>query len=149
MPSPLPHTSAHVLEFESLRDLLRGYASSPVGQARVAALAPSCDRNWIEIQQQLTSEIREFRRVGGGFEFSGLWDVKQWVEKARIAGAALEIKEIRDVVLLVDRAAEWREISLSPPAAMTLRWKAVAQLSQQIIDFTEFLRAFRNKIRPD
>ncbi|HEV2730086.1 MAG TPA: endonuclease MutS2, partial [Terriglobales bacterium] len=149
MPSPLPHTSAHVLEFESLRDLLRGYASSPVGQARVAALAPSCDRNWIEIQQQLTSEIREFRRVGGGFEFSGLSDVSQWVEKARIAGAALEIKEIRDVVLLVDRAAEWREIALSPPAAMTLEWRAVAQLSQQIIDFTEFLRAFRNKIRPD
>ena len=149
MPRPLPHTSAHVLEFESLRDLLRGYASSPVGQARVATLAPSCDRDWIEIQQQLTSEIREFRRVGGGFEFSGLSDVSQWVEKARIAGAALEIKEIRDVVLLVDRAAEWREIALSPPAAMTSEWKAVAQLAQQIIDFTDFLRAFRNKIRPD
>ena len=138
-----------MLEFESLRDLLRGYASSPVGQARVATLAPSCDRDWIEIQQQLTSEIREFRRVGGGFEFSGLSDVSQWVEKARIAGAALEIKEIRDVVLLVDRAAEWREIALSPPAAMTSEWKAVAQLAQQIIDFTDFLRAFRNKIRPD
>jgi len=50
---------------------------------------------------------------------------------------------------MVDRAAEWREIALSPPAAMKLEWKAVAQLSSGVTDFTEFLRAFRNKILPD
>ena len=75
MPSSLIHTSARVLEFESLRDLMRGYASSPLGQERIAALAPSVDRRWIENQHQLTSEIREFRRVGGRFEFSGLLDI--------------------------------------------------------------------------
>src|SRR5437588_863777 len=32
---------------------------------------------------------------------------------------------------------------------MTLEWKAVAQISTGIVDFTDFLRAFRNKIRPD
>ena len=32
---------------------------------------------------------------------------------------------------------------------MKLEWKAVAQLSSRISDFTEFLRAFRNKILPD
>jgi DNA mismatch repair protein MutS2 len=52
-------------------------------------------------------------------------------------------------VLVVDRAAEWREIALSPPAAMKLEWKTVARLSSGITDFTEFLRAFRNKILPD
>src|SRR5439155_1573266 len=57
--------------------------------------------------------------------------------------------EIRDIVLVVDRAAEWREIELNPPSAMTLEWKAVAQISTGIVDFTDFLRAFRNKIRPD
>ncbi len=53
------------------------------------------------------------------------------------------------MILVVDRAAEWREIALSPPAAMKVRWKAVAQLSSGIVDFSEFLRAFRNKIQPD
>src|SRR5712692_9077433 len=149
LPHRLAHTSAQVLEFESLRDLLRGYASSPLGQGRIASLAAATDRDWIENQQQLTSEIREFRRVGGRFDFSGLLEITKVVEKSRIAGAALETAEIRDVVLVVDRAAEWREISLSPPAAMKLEWKAVAQLSSGITDFTEFLRAFRNKIRPD
>src|SRR5205807_3235121 len=52
-------------------------------------------------------------------------------------------------VLVVDRAAEWREIALKPPAAMKTEWTAVTSLSSAIIDFTEFLRSFRNKILPD
>ena len=149
MPSVLIHSSARVLEFESLLDLIRGYTSSPLGQERVVALAPSVDRRWIEKQHQLTTEIREFRRVGGRFEFSGLLNISTQVEKARIDGAVLETTEIRDVVLVIDRAAEWREIALGPPAAMKLEWSAVAELSSGIIDFTEFLRSFRNKIQPD
>jgi DNA mismatch repair protein MutS2 len=149
LPQPLTHTSARVLEFDALRDLLSGYASSPLGQSLIAQLAPSTDREWIENQQQLTTEIREFRRVGGRFDFSGLLAVTKLVGKSRIARAALETTDIRDVVLVVDRAAEWREIALNPPAAMKFEWKAVAQLSTGIADFTEFLRAFRNKILPD
>ena len=149
IPQPLSQTSACVLEFDSLRDLLRGYASSPLGQALITHLAPSTHREWIEGQQQLTREIGEFRRVGGGFDFSGFLDVTKPVEKSRIAGAALETTDIRDVVLVVDRAAEWREIALNPPAAMKFEWKAVQKLSAQIVDFTDFLRAFRNKILPD
>src|SRR5690242_9108541 len=105
-PIALTHTSARVLEFESLRDLLRGYTSSPLGQTRLASLVASSQRDWIARQQELTSEIREFRRVGGRFEFAGLVEIDKLVEKSRIAGAALETAEIRDVVLVVDRAAE-------------------------------------------
>ncbi|HXY02562.1 MAG TPA: endonuclease MutS2, partial [Terriglobales bacterium] len=143
MYSPIPHASAQALEFESLRDVLRGYAASPLGQGLIARLAPSVDREWIENQHRITAEIREFRRVGGRFDFSGLVELTKPVEKSRITGAALEITEIRDVVLVVDRAAEWREIALNPPAAMKTDWKAVSRLSSGIADFTEFLRAFR------
>jgi len=149
MAAELRHNSARVLELELFRDLLRGYFSSALGHSRAVQLAPSTDRAWIENQQHLTSEIREFRRVGGGFEFSGLLDLSQSLEKARISGAALEITELRDVIMLVDRAAEWREISLKPPDAMRSGWEAVTQLSSDIVDFTEFLRFFRNKISPD
>jgi DNA mismatch repair protein MutS2 len=149
MPADLLHTSARVLELDVLRELLRGYAYSELGHARIDALAPSTDRAWIEQQQQLTTEIREFRRVGGGFEFTGLTDLTRVLEKSCIAGAALETSEIRDVVLLVDRATEWREISLKPPDAMQIEWRSVAGLSAGIEDFSDFLRAFRNKISPD
>jgi DNA mismatch repair protein MutS2 len=147
--SALLHSSARVLEFDSLRELLRSYTSSPLGQERVAALAPSIDREWIQSQQALAQEIREFRRVGGRFDFSALIDIVLLVEKSRIAGAALETPEIRDVILVVDRAAEWRQIALHPPANMKSDWHGVHALSGQIVDFTEFLRGFRNKIQPD
>ncbi len=149
MSSPLIHNSARVLEFDALRELLRGYASSPLGQARIAALAPSIDSQWIAEQQELSEEVREFRRVGGRFEFSGLLDISQLVKKSRIAGAVLETTEIRDVVLVVDRAAEWREIALHPPANMRTDWQRTRLLSESVLDFAEFLKLFRNKIQPD
>jgi DNA mismatch repair protein MutS2 len=148
-PHALTHSSGQVLEFESFRQLLRGYGVSDLGNGRIAAVAPSRDPEWIQNQQQLTVEIREFRRVGGSFEFPGLIPVTEFMRRARIMGAALEINEIRDIVLLVDRATQWREIALNPPSAMKVEWKEVPQLSLGIIDFTQFLRAFRNKISPD
>src|SRR5215472_2836586 len=149
MPAALPYTSARVLEFESLRELLRGYASSPLGQSRISALAPSIERGWIQRQQELAAEIREFRRVGGHFDFAGLIEISPLVESSRIAGVALEATEIRDVIAVVDRAAEWREIALDPPSGMRSEWGEVRSLSNGIVDFTDFLRDFRNKIQPD
>jgi len=63
MPALL-HNSARVLEFDALRQLLRVYASSPLGHERIDLLTPSTDPNWITTQQELAAEIREFRRVG-------------------------------------------------------------------------------------
>lgn len=149
LPVPLAHTSAGVLQFESVRDLIRSYTWSPLGHQRVGGLAPTVDRSWIQQQQRLTTEICEFRRVGGRFEFTGLLDVTELVEKSRIAGAALETIEIRDVIRVVDRAAEWREITRNPPATMKFVWETVARLSADVADFSEFLRSFRHKIQPD
>lgn len=148
-PQPLLHNSGRVLEFESVRDLLRGYAPSLLGQTRIAGLAPTSDRSWIERQQRLTEEVREFRRAGGNFDFSGLIDPMRLVDKARIEGAALEPGEIREVLVVVDRAAEWREVALHPPAALKSDWISTTELSAGIADFTIFLRGFRNKILPD
>jgi DNA mismatch repair protein MutS2 len=149
MSSPLIHNSARELEFDAVRELLRGYASSPLGQARIGALAPSVDSEWITEQQELTEEVREFRRVSGRFDFSGLLDISQLVKKSRIAGAVLETTEIRDIVLVIDRAAEWHEIALHPPATMRTDWRRTRLLSESVPDFTEFLKLFRNKIQPD
>jgi DNA mismatch repair protein MutS2 len=149
--------------------MLRGYTQSPLGRARVEALAPSTDRGWIERQHQLVGELREYLRVGGRFEFGGLSDVSTLVAKSRIQGAALEAGEIRDVLAVVDRAAEWLELALHPPTAMKRPlpaggsaqyedqtgefaqspWPAVAALSYAIVDFTDLLRTMRNKILPD
>jgi len=157
-PVPLQHRSARILEFEQLRDVVRGYASSPLGQARVAVLQPTADREWIERQHRLTAEIREFLKTGARFEFSGLTDVRKLLEKARIQGAALETEELRNVLAIADRADEWTAVAKNPPSNMRppahaegtgSQWPAVTELSRGIADFTDLLRALRNKFLPD
>jgi len=149
VPNPIQHISDRVLEFDHLRELLADYAASPLGQQRIASLAPSRDRQWIERQQLLSEELRGFLRNGGRFDFHGLLDPAPLLNKSRIQGAALELTELRDVLLLADRAAEWREIALHPPIAIEAKWEAVRELSRDVADFTEMLCYFRNKILPD
>ena len=143
------HNSARVLEFDALRELLRGYASSPLGRNKVGGLAPAVDAMWIRAQQELAEEVRDFRRAGGHFDFAGLLEIAKPVEKSRIAGVSLETTEIRDILLVVERAAEWRAIARHPPANMRSDFRGVRKLSENVPDFTDFLRSFRNKIQPD
>lgn len=171
MPEPLQHASKRVLEFSAVREMLRGYAQSALGQARVDTLLPTTDRTWIDRQQQLTSEVRRFLRAGGRFDFSGLLDPANMVDKSRIEGAALEAGQLRDILLVVDRADEWRHTAMSPPNAMSSGappfgpplaeggrseggkpdspWPAIRELSSNIADFTDLIRFFRGKILPD
>ena len=158
-----------VLEYDSIREMLRAYTASELGRARLAALVPSSDRQWIEREHELATEIGRYLAAGGRFDFAGLLDPQKLLEKARIEGAALEPGEIRDVVTVVDRAAEWLEIALHPPSSLHAAtpntsagapernsgyqdaspWPVVAGLSSGIVDFTEFLRSFRGRIQPD
>src|SRR5215467_6495910 len=149
VPSPLQHSSARVLEFDHFRQVLGAYVASPLGKARVAQLEPSTDHAWIGRQQQLAEEARKFYSAGGRFDFSALFDGHALLAKARIPGATLELDEIRNLVTLVDKAAEWRELALHPADAVRDHWRGMLELAQQIADFTLLLRFFRNKIQPD
>jgi DNA mismatch repair protein MutS2 len=149
IPVSLQHTSERVLEFDQLRQLLAVYTSSPLGRDRVLQLTPSRDRDWIQRQQQLTDELRGYLKTGARLDFHGLIDPSDIINKSRIRGAALELVEIRDLLLLADRAAEWREIALHPAADIAQKWEAVGALSQTIADFAPLLRHFQNKILPD
>src|SRR5208283_4953537 len=130
-PSPIQHSSARVLEFDPLRQLLATYTASPLGHARVMELTPSRDRAWMERQQQLTEEVRGYLRGDGHFDFHGLLDPTPLIDKSRIQGAALETTEIRDFLLVIDRAAEWREIALHPPVAIEDKWQAMRELRKR------------------
>ncbi|MDR3764127.1 MAG: endonuclease MutS2 [Acidobacteriota bacterium] len=149
LPEPMQHTSAAALEFDRLREMVRGCCQSDLGREAVDRLAPVTDAEWIELQQQRTAEVRNFLRAGGRFDFGGLIDPKQMVLKARIAGASLEAGELRDIVLLLDRAAEWRETAQEPPQAMRDPWPGIEELSAEVADFTPLLRYFANKFLPD
>src|SRR5437016_5583027 len=129
---PQAHWSERLLEFDRVREMLLGYCGSEPGRERVSTLSPATDLVWIARQQELAAEVRRFLQAGGSFEFHGLTDSRELLKKARIAGAALEIDELRTVLLLADRADEWRAIALNPPAALEDGWPAVRELSEQL-----------------
>ncbi len=148
-PETMANSSSRLLEFESLRELISGCASSALGRQRVLELQPSVDLDWILEQQEMTEEIRGFLRAGGGFDFAGIEDPSLLVRKARVSGAVLDPAEIRHVILLVDRAAQWKAIAQSPPANMRQGWPRISALSDRLENFGDWLRFFRDKIRPD
>ncbi len=145
----MTNCAERVLEFDHLRALLAAFAPSPLGQKRIAALAPSLDRSWIQRQQQLADELRGYLQAGGRFDFHGLLDPTVLIQKSRIKGATLELVQLRDVLHVADRASEWREAALHPPAAVSAKWEAVKELSDRIADFAPLLGYFRSKILPD
>ncbi|HEU5399987.1 MAG TPA: endonuclease MutS2 [Terriglobales bacterium] len=149
MPESIAHHSARILEYDQFRDWLSTFAQSELGRSRISALEPTTERAWIARQHQLTAEIRSFLRAGGRFDFVGLTNPGDLLDKARIRGAALEIPEIRSILFVSDKAAEWREISLHPPADLKSEWQAIRELSSRVGDFSELLRYFGNKLLPD
>ena len=151
LPSPLAETSADALEWPRLRDHLAGRTFSPLGRAWVLALEPSADLAWIESQQQRTQEMQAFYAGGGQFDFHGLFDPTALLEKARIAGSALEALEILSLLNIVERVAAWRNVVVPPTNVPRPDWPGIDSLSAPLrkFDLNPLLHQLRGKIEPD
>ena len=115
------------------------------------ALEPSADLGWIENQQRRTDEWRGFLTRGGSFDFHGLIDPTNLLEKARIDGSALEALEIRDLLEVVERVAAWRNLLHDSTAESLRSWPGIAGLSEPLLgyDLSGLLRVLRGKIEAD
>lgn len=150
IPSPLAESSATALEWPRLREYLASRTFSPLGRAWVMALEPSSDLVWIEAQQERTEEMRALYNSGGSFDFHGLFDPAEMLEKSRIEGSALEPLEILSLITVVERVAAWRSLIFNP-AQNREEITALANLSLPIreANLEPLLRQLRGKIEPD
>jgi DNA mismatch repair protein MutS2 len=114
------------------------------------ALEPSADLVWIEAQHERTEEMRALYNSGGSFDFHGLFDPAEMLEKSRIEGSALEPPEILSLITVVERVAAWRSLIFNP-AQSREEITALATLSLPIREATlePLLRELRGKIEPD
>ena len=151
IPSPLREASAAALEWPRLRDHIADRTFSPLGRAWVLALEPCADLAWIDQQQQRTEELRRMLTGGGSFDFRGLFDPTELLDKARITGAALEATEIRDLLEVVERVAAWRNLVAAENGGSRYDWPGIAALSAPLLDYdlSPLLRMLRGKIEPD
>ena len=142
------------LEFDALLALLRGYAGSPLGQAKLLALSPSGDAEVMAARLQKAAEAKEYLRatVGAGatssamlpVEFSGFTDPADVLAKLAIEGTTLEVREIVELLDLAERALDIRRALL----AARNRFPHLAREAERVGDFHSLLRELQGKILP-
>ncbi len=144
--------SESVLEFPTLLAILDRYARTPAGHARVRGLTPGRDRAALEVALQLAREAAEHLRAAAAgqrgvlkLDFYGIADVEPVVRRLCIEGAVLEPLEIADILLLLDRAVDFKQIF----SGLRERFPSLAALAGRVGEFRTLLREMSGKIRPD
>jgi DNA mismatch repair protein MutS2 len=149
-------TSADVLEYESLRELVGRYLSSPLGRRELAKIEPHVDRDRLVEDLAETGESIGYLRLAARpqpaargaairIDFGGLPDLEAAVHKLRIEGSSLDPKEISDVLQLLDRAADAKSVL----TAAAERFPRLGRRAQTIGDFRALLHDLEGKILPD
>lgn len=85
-----------LLEFDKVRQILAGYASSSLGRELANRIEPGVDLNDIRCELTLVSEMVEELLAGQGPTFGGLRDVRLIVRRAAI-GTALNPEQLLEV----------------------------------------------------
>ncbi len=149
-------SSADVLEFEALRQLLARYVSSPLGRAELDKVQPHFDRVKIEADLAEAAEAIGYLRSAGRpqpaargaairLDFNGLPDLATTVQKLAIEGAGLAPREIFDVIALLDRAADAKSVL----NAVFERFPILGARAEKIAEFRPLLRDLEGKVLPD
>lgn len=152
----MTNTSAGLLEFESLRELVGRYVGSPLGHAKLEELQPSTDREALELTHRYNAEAVEYlktasqpqpvgRSSAARLRFSDLPDCTDAAQKVRIVGAVLDGKEIFDMIGLLDRGSDVRMILLS----CADRFPLLGEKARAIADVRPLLQDLANRILPD
>jgi DNA mismatch repair protein MutS2 len=149
-------TSAAVLEFEPLRQLLSRYTFSPLGRRELEKLGPHTDSGRLASDLAECGEAIGYLRLAARpqpasrgaairIDFSGLPELEAAVHKLRIEGASLDPKEIYDLFTLLDRAADAKSVL----SAAAERFPRLGARAQTIGDFRALLKDLEGKILPD
>jgi len=147
--------SEPVLEFEALRGLVGRYVRSALGRGELEHVAPSSDRDAIEIALAETAEGIEYLRTAGQpqaasrgaairISFTDIADPESTVSRLRIEGATLEAEEIYQLTRLLDLAAEARGVLV----AAGQRFPRLAAHGAAIADLRELAQELSGKILP-
>jgi DNA mismatch repair protein MutS2 len=140
------------LEWEQVRNLIARYIGSPLGAAELAKVEPSHDRERIERDLAEAGEAIRYVRASATpqssairINLNGLPDVTITIQKLHIEGAALEPREIFDLIAFLDRAAD----AGSFLTAAAERFPLLADRARGIGDFRPLLKEIEGKIQAD
>ena len=133
------------LEFNSLRELLQGWAQTKMGWARIDALEPIDELKQLQRVLRATAECIELRRRGGRLSFDGIADPADSISRLRIEGTALDPLAILDLARLCEAAMGARTAILAEREACPTLFEIVGALPA---DLKNLVARLRKKILP-
>jgi DNA mismatch repair protein MutS2 len=133
-----------ILEFDKLRELLRGRSTCAPGKRALDALEFSQDRRELERGFALIREAREWLRAGKELGFGALADPERWLTTIEGPGTVLEAGEFLDVASLLDTASWLRQQFRDTEDKFPL----LAARAESVIDFRDVLALIRRAILP-
>jgi DNA mismatch repair protein MutS2 len=150
------NTSANLLEFDRLRDLVGRYVSSAAGAQELARIEPGLSREAAERALADVAEAIDYLRAASRpqaaargaavrLRFGSLPDAAESIAKLRIEGASLEALEILALTELLDRASDMRSILL----AVVDRFPKLGARGAAMGEFRTLLKDLAGKILPD
>jgi DNA mismatch repair protein MutS2 len=134
-----------ILEYHELRALIRRGAQTPMGQARVDALAPIENLGDLKRELSAVAECVDLRKRGVAWRFSELGDPSDRIALVGIAGATLDIPAILELKLLSEQAMAARASILAERDTSPVLWDLVGRLPT---DLSRLSARIANKILP-
>ncbi len=135
-----------ILEYQSLRALVRRGAQTPMGQARVDALEPFADIEQLRRELASLAECVSLRKRGVRWTFSELTDPSQNLSLLHIGGSTLEPGAILALKQLSEQAMSARASILAERAASPALWSLVENLP---VELSRLGARIANKILPN
>ena len=113
-----------VLELTPLLALIGSYTTSDLGRARIQALQPTVDPDWISARQQLLADVFRLREQGSPLLHPGFRDLTPLLFRAQPDGAILggdELCLVRGFLDAVEALAEFADHAIPPQCALGRR----------------------------
>ena len=121
-----------ILEFDSLRALVRRYTLTEPGRARIDALAPIDDYAHLTRELRAVGEMIEVRQRGARLSFEGIADPTESIARLKIAGTALEPLAMLALARLCERAVDARAAILAERESSPTLFEIVASLPTEL-----------------
>ncbi len=138
-------TSAQLLEWAELKELLGRFVSGPLGRMQLERLEPATDREWLASALAEVSEALEFTRESGRPQLGMSTDCSESVQKLRIEGAGLDGEEIAQLIIFLEKANDARSLI----SAESSRYPLLSHRAARMGDFRSLLRDIGGKILPN
>ena len=142
--TPMQPAVLRALEFDRVVDMVRGFAMTPMGDERLARLAPSVDPQKVAQLLAATTETTKYLAANALFPFRAAGEMPQTLVSLAVEGRALEptrllafatfLSSVEEAVVAIRRAAgSFARLEAASSAAASFKGEA-AQVREKIDD---------------